>query len=80
MRKRFTLAHELGHYFLHKDKIDGIHQDTVLFRDSNEDKLGIEYAANDFASELLLPTETFIQAIKNGYITPKGVTPHSYIK
>lgn len=71
LRQRFTLAHELGHYTLHKDYLEGQHQDTVLFRDANEDSLGIEYAANDFAAELLIPKEAFENAIKTGINTPK---------
>ena len=66
LRQRFTLAHELGHYTLHKDNLEGQHQDTALFRDANEDSLGIEYAANDFAAELLIP--------KAGINTPKQLS------
>lgn len=43
-RIRFTLAHELGHLLMHKDEI-------------LENERNIEKEANDFASELLLPTE-----------------------
>jgi Zn-dependent peptidase ImmA (M78 family) len=52
-RKRFTLAHEISHYLLHRDKIgDGI-TDTALYRS----KLGdyIETEANRLAAELLMP-------------------------
>lgn len=76
LRQRFTLAHELGHYTLHKDNLEGRHQDTVLFRDTNEDSLGIEYAANDFAAELLIPREVFETAIKNGINTTKKLSDH----
>lgn len=74
LRQRFTLAHELGHYTLHKNNLEGQHQDTVLFRDANEDSLGIEYAANDFAAELLIPKEAFEDAIKAGTNTPKQLS------
>ncbi len=74
LRQRFTLAHELGHYTLHKNSLEGQHQDTVLFRDANEDSLGIEYAANDFAAELLIPKESFEAAIKTGTNTPKQLS------
>jgi Zn-dependent peptidase ImmA (M78 family) len=58
-RKRFTIAHELGHYFLHKDKltdgiIDGV---NTLNRDGTVDK--IENEANDFAANLLMPEQVF---------------------
>jgi len=74
LRQRFTLAHELGHYSLHKQDLEGQHQDTVLFRDANEDSLGIEYAANDFAAELLIPREAFQAAIKSGKNNPKQLS------
>ncbi len=58
-RKRFTIAHELGHYFLHSDKlksgiIDGV---DTLNRDGRADP--IEYEANKFAADLLMPEELF---------------------
>ncbi len=74
LRQRFTLAHEFGHYSLHRDNLEGKHQDTTLFRDANEDSLGIEYAANDFAAELLIPKEKFESAIKSGTNTPKQLS------
>ena len=42
-RKRFTLAHELGHLMLHRDEF------------AEEDGKGQEQEANDFASEFLMP-------------------------
>ena len=74
LRQRFTLAHELGHYYLHQEKLADRHTDVKLFRDANEDRLGLEYAANDFAAELLMPAETFKSAIKSGQNTPKTLS------
>ena len=51
-RKRFTLAHELGHYVLHRRR-QGDFSDSVFFRSFDMDN--IEYAANEFASEILMP-------------------------
>ena len=50
-RRRFTLAHELGHYFLHKDilKSDEIHVDT-LYRMPSEKEREVDY----FAGALLI--------------------------
>lgn len=55
-RKRFTIAHELGHIFI------GWHDDITLCKTDNEysahNMLDIqEKEANVFASELLMPTE-----------------------
>lgn len=57
-RKRFTIAHELGHYFCHKDKLEeGIIDGVGLHRDG--DRNDMEFEANDFAAELLMPEATF---------------------
>lgn len=53
-RQRFTMAHELGHYMLHKGKNTEF-VDTTFFRSSEMDS--IEYHANEFASRLLMPEE-----------------------
>jgi len=31
-RQRFTIAHELGHYFLHRGSIDGTLEDNTFYR------------------------------------------------
>ncbi len=50
-RQRFTLAHELGHFFLHKEilKDDEIHIDT-MFRMPDEKEKEVDY----FAGALLM--------------------------
>ena len=42
-RQRFTVAHELGHYFLHRDflKDEEIHID-IMYRTINNDKVNLE--------------------------------------
>ena len=62
-RQRFTLAHEFGHFILHKNE-DTMFEDEVLFRDEN--LTSIEYAANRFAAELLMPQNLFVSSIKKG--------------
>lgn len=62
-RQRFTLAHEFGHFIMHKND-DMVFEDEVLFRDEN--LTAIEYAANRFAAELLMPQELFVASIKKG--------------
>lgn len=66
-RKRFTLAHELGHFFLHKEYLESNgyimdSQSAVLFRitdNPNEEK---EQEANLFAAELLMPERLVTKA------------------
>ena len=53
-RQKFTLAHELGHYVLHREKNINI-VDTTFFR--NNDTNPIEYMANEFAAKLLMPED-----------------------
>lgn len=64
-RQRFTIAHELGHYFL--NHCDGIHVDKT-FRDtkSSEGLYAIEIEANNFAAELLMPKDE-INSILESY-------------
>lgn len=55
-RQRFTVAHELAHYLLHRDIIDaspdGI-QDNVLYRSGAPER--IEFEANRLAADILMP-------------------------
>lgn len=52
-RQRFTLAHEIGHLLLHRDRIgDGI-VDDILYRSNLSDTL--EAQANRIAADLLMP-------------------------
>jgi len=68
-RQRFTIAHELGHFQLHRDVLSSeVHVDKnfpVLMRDTNSatgwDKREIE--ANQFAAALLMPRAFIQQAL-----------------
>ena len=62
-RRRFTMAHEFAHYYLHKDASHSF-EDATFFR--NENLTSIEYAANDFASKLLMPEEDVRACIAGG--------------
>lgn len=54
-RKRFTIAHELGHYFLHREMTKEI-TDTVKTMNRTKSYWdNFEYQANDFAANLLMP-------------------------
>jgi Zn-dependent peptidase ImmA (M78 family) len=69
-RQRFTIAHELGHFVLHRTYItNAVHVDKqfrVLLRDSRSstgtDKIEIE--ANRFAAALLMPEDILLKAIE----------------
>ena len=58
-RKRFSLAHELGHYILNSSH-RGVHLDKHTYFRSNLSSIGTdieEKKANRFAAELLMPSD-----------------------
>ena len=58
-RRRFTIAHEIGHFVLHGDLIgDGIAEDYLLRADGFPNR--IETEANKFAASLLMPRHLMI--------------------
>lgn len=64
-RRRFTLAHELGHFLLAHQSTEG-----QLFRDDNDTLSGSrenwqETEANQFAAELLMPEFRIHSLIRN---------------
>jgi Zn-dependent peptidase ImmA (M78 family) len=66
VRNRFTVAHELGHYILHKDKLDlFVDKDfKVLYRSANGTWDKHETEANEFAACILMPEHLLKQEIE----------------
>ncbi|MEL7797964.1 ImmA/IrrE family metallo-endopeptidase [Idiomarina loihiensis] len=59
-RQRFTVAHEISHYLLHREQIgDGI-VDDILYRSSLSDSLEAE--ANRLAADILMPWDKITDA------------------
>jgi Zn-dependent peptidase ImmA (M78 family) len=55
-RQRFTMAHELGHYILHRHRmVNNVIEDTTMYRSNFPDAL--EREANQFATAVLMPLE-----------------------
>ena len=78
-RQRFTIAHELGHFIYHRNKIgDGI-VDNALYRqttyngiNNNEINARDEQQANNFAANLLMPSFAIEKINKElGKVDPK---------
>lgn len=67
-KKRFTAAHELGHFELHKSL--SVNADTPYELCDWYQKGGHEREANDFASELLMPTKMFREECKGKKFGP----------
>jgi Zn-dependent peptidase ImmA (M78 family) len=67
-KKRFVIAHELGHFEMHRNLIT-IHNDTdatlEFFKNGHQ-----ETEANEFASELLMPEHLFIKECKDKKFSP----------
>lgn len=61
VRQRFTVAHELGHFFLHEDK-----DAFVDYRDNKEGVMRTprEKQANMFAAALLMPRNMLLKDFK----------------
>ena len=63
-RRRFTVAHELAHYLLHRDRIgDGI-EDSILYRSTLSNRREAE--ANRLAADLLMPEKKILEVL-GGY-------------
>lgn len=62
-RQRFTLAHELAHFLLHRERIvaEGGWSENVLLRTPNQ-PIQIEYEANRLASDLVIPSHLLAKA------------------
>lgn len=67
-RKRFTIAHELGHYFLHTEilKSDEILVDT-LYRMKSDENRELEKEADYFAGALLMNKKLLEKMHEQGY-------------
>jgi len=67
-RQRFTIAHELAHFLLHRDiidsSIDGI-KDNVLYRSGEPER--IEYEANRLAAEIVMPMAQVEKALSEDF-------------
>ena len=61
VRRRFTIAHELGHFVLHKDKSHLFVDKQFIYRSQQSNNTPVnqvmEQEANFFASAILMPSE-----------------------
>lgn len=69
-RRRFTIAHEIGHFVLHARELlhvdDNVSAQPAFFRDAESSKATKlkEIEANQFAAELLMPSEEIQDLVK----------------
>jgi Zn-dependent peptidase ImmA (M78 family) len=63
-RRRFTIAHEIAHFILHRDPNRNFVD--VVFARRRDDATAMEKEADDFAAKLLMPAEKLRAEINNG--------------
>jgi hypothetical protein len=62
-RQRFTIAHELGHFVLHRGEQAGFQCDKDAVHLGLGESAAIEREADEFASHLLMPSDVVCKAI-----------------
>lgn len=75
---RFTLAHELGHYFIDRHRLammSGEMQPHCHFYDpfGNNEEWQIEREADDFAASLLMPSNLLRQDVEKDYLSGRFI-------
>jgi Zn-dependent peptidase ImmA (M78 family) len=70
-RYRFTLAHEIAHWYLHKDYISSTTVNnpdewkTINFNRPPEEHRKLEFQANEFAGRILVPSLALSRSVTN---------------
>ncbi|MBC6436778.1 MAG: ImmA/IrrE family metallo-endopeptidase [Rhodobacteraceae bacterium] len=67
-RQRFTIAHELAHFLLHRQLIDSSTEgimDNVLYRSGAPER--IEYEANRLAADIVMPMDLIRQILQEEF-------------
>jgi Zn-dependent peptidase ImmA (M78 family) len=71
VRKRFTVAHELAHYILHRSKLDGGIYEDVMYRGGLSSRE--ETQANRMAADVLMPFKLISKLMDEGENTLEGL-------
>ncbi|PIV06850.1 MAG: hypothetical protein CO013_01520 [Syntrophobacterales bacterium CG_4_8_14_3_um_filter_58_8] len=85
-RMRFSFAHELGHFFLHREFYERVAFESadewkeILLGLPEADYTNFEYQANEFAGRLLVPREALIHEIEKSIETLKRNNMLEYLK
>ncbi|MEG8045256.1 ImmA/IrrE family metallo-endopeptidase [Sphingomonas aerolata] len=61
-RQRFTIAHEIAHYLIHRDKIDAGVVDSVLYRSKLSSRTEAE--ADRLAADIVMPRQAVAGAVR----------------
>jgi hypothetical protein len=71
VRKRFTVAHELAHYILHRNRLDGGLFEDVMYRGGLSSRE--ETQANQMAADILMPFRLLSKLLDEGESTVDGL-------
>ena len=71
VRKRFTVAHELAHYVLHRYRLDGGLFEDVMYRGGLSSRE--ETQANQMAADILMPFGLLNKLLDEGENTVDGL-------
>ncbi|EKD55897.1 MAG: hypothetical protein ACD_59C00004G0001 [uncultured bacterium] len=87
LRERFSIAHELGHLFLHMgylvdqkkwSEINNFY-DSIFYRANNNYSIE-EYEANEFAASFLMPSDEFkkivVENLRNGKVNIQPIAQY----
>lgn len=75
-RKNFTIAHEIGHLFLHTNYVDSLMNNNVrlifpdFYREGDSEK---EYQANEFAANILMPRDIYLEKVRENIVNNNDV-------
>lgn len=64
MRRRFTIAHEIGHFVLHRNKIGEQIVDNRLYQSRLDGTLEVQ--AHECAAWILMPWDLVVREVKRG--------------
>lgn len=67
-RKRFTVAHEIAHFLLHRNRITNQLKDDKMYRSGIGNQL--EYQANRLAADILMPRRLIRYLLEHGVSNP----------
>jgi len=75
-RRRFTIAHELGHFFLHHCKKTNPQDHVIISYRGARNK--IEFEADEFAAELLMPKKHVTRILQEVHLPYISILAHRF--
>lgn len=72
-RQLFTIAHELGHFFAHKELCDEFVDGQLVSRSEQEKYAMQELEANEFAGNLVMPEDKIREQVNEQQLTQQRV-------